>query len=69
MMVVPVFMTSYQVSLYWKNGPEIAQTASVPIARAKAAGRPAARLVALAKRVKTHVVREGGGELLMIEQY
>ncbi len=50
-MVVPVLTTSCHVSLKRKSGPVSAQTAMTATARAKAAGRPVARAVHLAKRV------------------
>src|SRR5262245_128871 len=50
-MVVPVLMTSCQVSLYPKNGPVTAHTKITPTATPKAAGRPVAREVVLARRV------------------
>jgi hypothetical protein len=50
-MVVPVLMTSCQVSLYRKNGPVISQASITATAPAKVRGRPASRDVALANRV------------------
>ena len=52
-MVVPVFMMSCQVSLKPKTGPERAQRANAVKAMVKAAGRPTARELHLASRVKT----------------
>lgn len=49
--VVPVLITSCQVSLKPKSGPVIAQTTIVPNARIKAAGRPVACAAAFAKRL------------------
>src|SRR5262249_4188979 len=49
MMVVPVLMTSCQVSLKWKIGPVIAQTRTIPRARQNAAGRPETRAAHRAK--------------------
>src|ERR1044071_514758 len=51
-MVVPVLITSCHVSLKPKSGPVSAQTTMVADAIKKAAGRPVARAVHLAKRVK-----------------
>src|SRR3954469_20778482 len=42
-MVVPVLMTSCHVSEKPKNGPEIAQTTTVPRARAKTQALPTSR--------------------------
>src|SRR6187399_3230759 len=53
MMVVEVLITSCQVSLYWKNGPESSHTTIRVQARMNAQGRPVARDVALAQRVNT----------------
>jgi hypothetical protein len=50
-MVVPVLMTSCQVSLNRKSGPVAIQMNTIPVARKKAIGLPASRLVVLAKRV------------------
>ena len=50
-MVVPVLITSCQVSLQWKRGPLIAQATTTVSASAKVAGRPVAYAVPLAKRV------------------
>src|SRR4051794_20010287 len=46
--VVPVLMTSCQVSEKWKNGPVIAHTTTVPSASAKTQARPTSREVAFA---------------------
>src|SRR5262245_12348890 len=48
-MVVPVLMTSCQVSEYWKTGPEIPHTRIVPSAIAKAPVPPA-HLVTISER-------------------
>src|SRR5262245_61017992 len=50
--VVPVLITSCQVSLKWKRGPVIAQVKTTANANAKAAGLPVARPVQFAKRLK-----------------
>src|SRR5206468_4331665 len=50
-MVVPVLMTSCQVSLKPKIGPVMAQMAITSTARVKVSGRPVALAVHLAKRV------------------
>src|SRR6476646_939728 len=42
-MVVPVLITSCQVSEKWKNGPVIAHTTTVPSASAKTQARPTSR--------------------------
>ena len=47
-MVVPVFITSCQVSEYWNTGPVAAHTITVRTAIAKTAGFPAAVDIALA---------------------
>jgi hypothetical protein len=49
MIVVPVLITSCQVSLKWKIGPVASQTTTTRTARRKALGRPVARAVALEK--------------------
>ena len=51
MIVVPVFMTSCQVSLNPNIGPVTAQPRMISTAVAKVAGCPVAREVHLAKRV------------------
>ena len=61
-MVVPVLMTSCQVSLNAKSGPETAQTTITPMAMQNAAGRPVARDTPFAKPAAARV-RESG-ELL-----
>src|SRR5829696_2743329 len=58
-MVVPVLMTSCQVSEKPKSGPVTAQTTTTPAATAKAGGRPVARAVHLAKRVNHEVDFDG----------
>jgi hypothetical protein len=50
-MVVPVLITSCQLSLNRKSGPVTIQMNTVPAARKRAIGLPAIRLVALANRV------------------
>src|SRR5262252_4342206 len=50
--VVPVLMTNCHVSLKPKTGPVPAQTTITMTATRKATGRPVARAVHLAKRVK-----------------
>src|SRR6185503_10004200 len=50
-MVVPVLMTSCQVSLKPKSGPLTAQATMMPAAMKKVTGRPDARAVHLAMRV------------------
>src|SRR5574338_273384 len=50
--VVPVLMTSCQVSLKWKSGPLTAHATITKTAMPKVTGCPEARAVALAKRVK-----------------
>src|SRR6478736_3830176 len=47
-MVVPVLITSCQVSEKWKNGPVTIHTRTVPRARAKTQARPASREVTFA---------------------
>ena len=56
MMVVDVLMTSCQVSLNPKIGPDTIQAPISVTATAKAAGRPTAREMDFAKRVKREVV-------------
>src|ERR1700704_4830580 len=51
MMVVPVLMTSCQVSLNRNSGPVTSQARITPTARLKVAGLPVTRAVALARRV------------------
>ena len=53
--MVPVLITSCQVSLKWKSGPVTIQTTMTVPASANAAGRPVARDVALAKAVNHEV--------------
>jgi len=50
MIVVPVFMTSCQVSLNLNIGPVTPQTMMIKAAATNAAGWPVARAVHLAKR-------------------
>jgi hypothetical protein len=50
--VVPVLMTSCHVSLKPKKGPEMAHNIRTAVASENAPGRPAARDVHLANRVK-----------------
>src|SRR5215218_9109406 len=50
--VVPVLITSCQVSLKAKRGPVTAQTTITATARKKVSGRPVAWAVHLANRVK-----------------
>jgi hypothetical protein len=50
--VVPVLITSCQLSLYPNSGPVSSQASTTSSASAKADGRPTSREVALAKRVK-----------------
>jgi hypothetical protein len=52
-MVVPVLMTSCQVSLNPNNGPVTAHTTITNVASMNVDGRPAARAVHLAKRENT----------------
>jgi hypothetical protein len=49
-MVVPVLMTSCQVSLKWNIGPETIQAITTPNASRNAAGRPVNVAVFFAKR-------------------
>ncbi|MNG31950.1 hypothetical protein D3C84_1178490 [compost metagenome] len=51
MMVVPVLITSCQVSLKPKSGPLTIQASTTATATAKTGGRPEKRAAALAKRV------------------
>src|SRR6476659_3735342 len=46
--VVPVLITSCQVSEKWKSGPVIAHTTTVPSASAKTQARPTSREMTLA---------------------
>jgi len=51
MMVVPVLITSCQVSLNRNNGPVMSQSRITPTARLNVAGLPVTRAVAFANRV------------------
>jgi hypothetical protein len=51
MTVVPVLITSCQVSLKRNNGPVTSQTRITPTARMKVEGRPVTRAVAFVSRV------------------
>lgn len=54
-MVVPVFMTSCHVSLYWNIGPVIPHRSIIATARMKAEGRPVLRAVNFANFVNQAV--------------
>ena len=52
-MVVPVLMTSCQVSEKWNNGPVKPQTTMIPTAKMKACVLPAASVAKREKRSST----------------
>ena len=71
--VVPVLITSCQVSENWKNGPVIAHTTTVPSASAKTQARPTSREVAFATSANSLFgVREflaGGTRIGVLEPF
>jgi len=58
-MVVPVLMTSCQVSENWNRGPLTAQAMMIPAASKKVDARTAANEVRLARSPKNFETREG----------
>src|SRR5690242_6971163 len=67
MTVVPVLITSCQVSLNWNTGPVTSQTRITPTASMKVAGLPVTRAVAFAKRVNCERDFVGRIDLLSVE--